>query len=127
MFLSHRVICKVSFLYVQLSINNFYSHFYGIKHLITGESLTAEIFCSILSPVKDIITFLTCSLLSFDKDGFGFKWPTKVDISLNKETKPNSLRKSWMGSVVIFINKDKTALFPLYKTKYECRFYIEFV
>ena len=28
-------------------------------------------------------------LLSFYKYGFGIKYPTKVDMSLNKETKPN--------------------------------------
>ena len=29
------------------------------------------------------------SQLFFYKDGFGIKYPTNVDISLNKETKPN--------------------------------------
>ena len=30
------------------------------------------------------------SLLLFYKDRFGIKYPTKVDMTLNKETKPNT-------------------------------------
>ena len=32
---------------------------------------------------------LVVSLLFFNKDGFGIKWPSKVDMPLKKETKPN--------------------------------------
>ena len=32
---------------------------------------------------------LKVTLLSFDKDGFGIKWPKKVGLPLNKETKLN--------------------------------------
>ena len=29
------------------------------------------------------------SILIFYRDGFGIKWPTKIDMQLKKETKPN--------------------------------------
>ena len=34
---------------------------------------------------------LIVPLLFFEENGFGIKWPTTVDMPLNKETKPNPL------------------------------------
>ena len=41
----------------------------------------------------------------FFKDGFGIKWPTKFDMPLNKETKPNQTKHMYVYLLDLHIKR----------------------
>ena len=49
-------------------------------------------------------------LISFNKDGFGIKWPPKVGMPLNKEIKPNQTQTINMGKFALEVGNWKHCL-----------------
>ena len=58
-----------------------------------------KVWTPIIPPAMDEIL----SLLSFDKDGFHIKQSSKVDMPLNKETKPNHNLWGHWDAMTIFL------------------------
>ena len=46
-----------------------------------------------MNPLIPPVMSQIVSMLFFNMDGFGIKYPMKIDMPLNKETKPNSLER----------------------------------